>query len=68
MTDDERRLAELPGAIIGALSSQPVLLAIVVLNILTIGSIFYVGLELHKARSELISDLVARCLPPHPQR
>lgn len=56
-------LTELPGAIIGALSSQPILLAIVVLNVITVGAIGYAALEIHKARTEFINQLVERCLP-----
>lgn len=54
-------ITKLPGAVLGGLSGQPILIVIVVMNVIMVGSLIWGATEVSKSRSEIINKLIALC-------
>jgi hypothetical protein len=48
---------------IGTFKEQPVLLAVLLVNLATVFGLFYVAVSVNGARGELIEKLIERCMP-----
>jgi hypothetical protein len=61
-------LSSVPGQVVDSLKGQPVLVAILLVNLATVCGLFFVAISVNGARSDLIEKLIERCMPTGPAR
>jgi hypothetical protein len=61
-------LGTVPGQVVDSMKAQPLLLAVMLVNLATVFGLFYVAVSVNSGRAELIARMIERCMPVDVQK